>query len=151
MGGRIEEQAEKMARQILASQPDSGIELVDVEYVRERDWYLRVYLDKPGGVDLDDCQNFSREFESILDRSNLITDGYILEVSSPGLDRVLKKERDFVRERGKTVDVSLYAPLDGQKNITGVLEGMSIDGLKLEDLAPIPRDKIAQVRLHLEF
>ena len=91
---------------VLALLPES-LELVDVEYVQERDWYLRVFIDKEGGIDLDDCQALSEALEKELDGLGLIAGRYILEVSSPGLDRVLKKDRDFRRERGKKVDVSL--------------------------------------------
>ena len=129
----------------------SDFELIDVEYVKERDWYLRIFIDKPGGIGLDDCQNFSEEFGKILDKESIISGSYILEVSSPGLDRLLKKEHDFVRERGKKVDVTFYAPFDGNKQITGVLAGFDGNTLTLEDLDPIPMDKVASVRLHIDF
>ena len=76
---------------------------------------------------------------------------YVVEMSSPGLDRVLKKDRDFIREVGKKIDVTLYAPIDGKKNFTGVLEYRDKDFLKLADFEPLPRDKVAQVRLHIDF
>ena len=140
---------EKIAQQLIDQLP--GFELVDVEFVRERDWYLRVYIDKEGGIDLDDCQMFSEKLGAILDRESFITDKYVLEVSSPGLDRVLKKPRDFIRERGKTVDVTFYAPVDGKKSVTGVLEGADEQFLKLVDFEPLPRNKISQIRLHIDF
>ena len=93
------------------------MELVDVEYVRERDWYLRVYLDKPGGVDLDDCQIVSEKLSEVLDAEDPIKENYLLEVSSPGLDRVLKKDKDFVRYQGADVDVQLFKPVDGKNNL----------------------------------
>lgn len=151
MAGKIEEQAEAIAQKLLSAQPENKIELVDVEYVKEREWYLRVFIDKEGGVDLEDCQDFSRRLEDALDEANIIATGYTLEVSSPGLDRVLKKERDFERERGKVVDVSLYAPLNGQKVITGVLDGADEKNVHLVGFAPLSREKIAQIRLHLDF
>ena len=77
-----------------------------MEYVKERDWYLRVFVDKPGGMGIEDCQTLSERLAEKLDEADVVTERYILEVSSPGLDRVLKKERDFVREMGKMVDVS---------------------------------------------
>lgn len=129
----------------------TDFELVDVEYVSERDWYLRVFVDKKGGVDLDDCQMLSEKLGAILDHEPLIEGPYILEVSSPGIDRVLKKDRDFVREAGKMVDVTLYAPLNGQKKFTGVLVSRDKNSLVLENLEPIPREKVAQVRLHVDF
>ena len=140
---------EKIAQQLIDQLP--GFELVDVEFVRERDWYLRVYIDKEGGIDLDDCQMFSEKLGAILDRESFITDKYVLEVSSPGLDRALKKPRDFIRERGKTVDVTFYAPVDGKKSVTGVLEGADEQFLKLVDFEPLPRNKISQIRLHIDF
>ena len=131
--------------------PDSSIEIVDVEYVQERDWYLRVFIDKAGGIEIDDCQELSEQLEEVLDAKNIIADSYILEVSSPGLDRVLKTERDFTREQGKMVEVSLYAPMNGEKVLTGKLTGKDESGIRIDDAPAIPMDKIAQVRLHIEF
>jgi len=148
MANKIELRVEELMNDILQ---DSEFELVDVEYIMERDWYLRIFVDKPGGVDLDDCQMLSEKIGKILDKEQLIEDSYILEVSSPGIDRVLKKDRDFVREAGKAVDVSLYAPLDGKKNFVGTLESRDKDFLKLKEFQPIPREKVAQVRLHIDF
>jgi len=141
---------EKIAVDLLAG---TDLELVDVEYVKERDWYLRVYIDKPGGIEVDDCQELSERLEKILDEQDIIKESYILEVSSPGLDRVLKKERDFIREQGKVVDVTLYEPLDGNKILTGTLTGFD-EGRKciiLDEKQELPLDKAAQVRLHIEF
>jgi len=148
MANKIELRVEELMNDILQ---DSEFELVDVEYIMERDWYLRIFVDKPGGVDLDDCQMLSEKIGKILDKEQLIEDSYILEVSSPGIDRVLKKDRDFVREAGKAVDVSLYAPLDGKKNFVGTLESRDTNFLKLKECQPIPREKVAQVRLHIDF
>jgi ribosome maturation factor RimP len=148
VAGYVEKTVEKLAEELLA---DTGLELVDVEYVKEKDWYLRVYIDKPEGIDIEDCQALSEKLEKELDEKNVVPDSYILEVSSPGLDRVLKKEKDFVREAGKMVDVSLYEPLDGSKQITGKLIGCGDNALKLEELEPIDMKKIAQVRLHIDI
>ena len=145
---KVETQVESMVTEILR---DTAFELVDVEYVKERDWYLRVFVDKAGGVDLDDCQNISERLSAKLDAADIIGGAYILEVSSPGIDRVLKKDKDFVREAGKVVDVTLYAPLNGQKLIVGELEGRDDSFLRLKDVAPLPRDKVALVRLHIDF
>lgn len=130
---------------------DSEYELVDVEYVKEREWYLRVFVDKTGGIDLDDCQAISERLSARLDEADIIGGTYILEVSSPGIDRILKKDKDFVREAGKVVDVTLYAPLDGKKSFTGELEGRDETFLHIKDIAPLPREKVAQVRLHIDF
>ncbi len=148
MANKIEMQVEELMNELLQG---SEFELVDVEYVMERDWYLRIFVDKPGGVDLDDCQILSEKIGAVLDKEMLINDSYILEVSSPGIDRVLKKDRDFVREVGKSVDVTLYAPIDGKKNFTGILESRDKNFLKLKEFEPIPREKVAQVRLHIDF
>lgn len=145
---KVETQVEALLAEILQ---DTAFELVDVEYVKERDWYLRVFVDKAGGVDLDDCQNISERLSARLDATDIIGGAYILEVSSPGIDRVLKKDKDFVREAGKTVDVTLYAPLNGKKLIVGELEGRDENFLRLKDVAPLPREKIALVRLHIDF
>ena len=129
----------------------SGVELVDVEYVKEKDWYLRVFIDRPEGVGIEDCQSLSEKLEKLLDERDVIPEQYILEVSSPGLDRVLKKPRDFERERGKQVDVSLYEPMDGEKVIVGMLDGYDGEALTLDGREPIPKEKIAQVRLHIDI
>lgn len=149
MSAKIEERVEEMVRGLLTDSP--AVELVDVEYVKERDYYLRVYIDKAGGIDIDDCQRLSERLEEILDREDVIPDAYILEVSSPGLDRVLRKERDFVREHGRVVDVTLYAPFEGKKQWTGTLAGYDGETLTLDDGIRIPMKQVSQVRLHIDF
>ncbi len=105
----------------------NNFELVDVEYVKEgSDWYLRVYIDKEGGITVDDCELISRAFNEILDREDYIEDQYIFEVSSPGLMRPLKKEKDYARSVGKLIDIKLYKPIEKCKEFTGVLK--SYDG-----------------------
>ncbi len=148
MANKIEERVEELMNEIIK---DTEFELVDVEYILERDWYLRIFVDKPGGVDLDDCQMLSEKIGDVLDKESLIEESYILEVSSPGIDRVLKKDKDFIREAGKSVDVTLYAPINGKKNFTGTLEGRDEKFLTLKEFEPLPREKIAQVRLHIDF
>lgn len=136
-----------------------GMELVDVEYVRERNWFLRIYIDKDGGVDLNDCQEVSEKAGALLDEADVISDNYMLEVSSPGLDRVLKKDKDFRRYAGEEVDVKLFAPLaevGTDKEFVAVLEGLTEEGALRLTLASgetisIDRNKIAQVRLHFSF
>lgn len=130
------------------------LELVDVDYVRERDWYLRVYLDKPGGIDLDDCQMVSEKVSAALDEKDPIVENYLLEVSSPGLDRVLKKDKDFIRYNGREVDIQLFKPIDGSKQYTGTLQGFSDHSLEFlinGESMTFERSSIAQVRLHLDF
>lgn len=147
MAGRIEAEVEKIVEELLKN---TALELVAVDYVKERDWYLRVFIDKEGGVDLDDCQDLSRKLEELLDVQDLIKTSYILEVSSPGLDRELKKPRDFQREMGKDIDVSLFAPLDGKKVVTGPLSAYDGETINVGDMA-IPMDKVAKVNLHIDF
>ena len=149
MSAKIEERVEEIARGLLVDAPE--LELVDVEYVRERDWYLRIYIDKEGGIDIEDCQALSERLEEMLDREDFIPDAYILEVSSPGLDRVLRKPRDFEREQGKAVDVTLYAPFEGKKQWTGTLAGYDGEMLTLDNGIRIPLDQISQIRLHIDF
>lgn len=148
MAGHVETAIEKIVQELLVG---SDLELVDVEYVKERDWYLRIFVDKPQGMRIEDCQRLSEALGKELDQRDVVPENYILEVSSPGLDRVLHKERDFIREKGKTVDVTLYVPLDGEKLITGTLAACDESTLTLTERAPIPRDKIAQVRLHIDI
>ena len=148
---KIESVVEKLVSDIIA---DSKLELVDVEYVKEHDWYLRVFLDKESGIEIDDCQWVSEQLEAKLDENNLIKDHYYLEVSSPGLDRPLKKERDFVRHAGDKVEIKTYEAINGQKMLVGNLIGL-IDGEVRIDVAGqivnVPREKAAQIRLHIEF
>ncbi|MCI6100371.1 MAG: ribosome maturation factor RimP [Selenomonas sp.] len=147
---QVENDVMTIAEELLKDQ--SEIELVDVEYVKERDWYLRVFIDKAGGIEIDDCQALSERLEKVLDEKDIIRDSYILEVSSPGLDRQLKKPRDFVREQGKKVDVTLYAPVDGTKEFTGVLEGYDEDAKTVTmDGKAWPLEKISVIRLHIDF
>ncbi|MBQ1336624.1 MAG: ribosome maturation factor RimP [Selenomonadaceae bacterium] len=146
---QVEESVEEIVAGLLEGQ--DVIELVDVEYVKERDWYLRVFIDREGGIEIDDCQNLSERLEEELDKRDIIPDSYILEVSSPGLDRVLKKDRDFQREMGKTVDVSLYAPMDGKKLLVGTLTAYGDGKITLDESQEISMDKVSQVRLHIDF
>ena len=102
----IEKRAEALITPIVEG---FGFELVDVEYVKEgSDWYLRSYIDKSGGITIDDCEAVSRQFSDKLDEADFIDDAYIMEVSSPGLGRVLKKEKDFIRSKGEEVEVKTY-------------------------------------------
>ena len=147
MSKLIEDTVEKIVEELLEG---TNIELVAVEYVREKDWYLRVFIDKEGGIELDDCQELSGRLGDILDEKDVIKGAYMLEVSSPGLDRELKKEEDFRREQGKKVDVSLYAAVDGSKVLVGVLNGYDGDNMTIDEQV-IPMDNVAQVRLHIDF
>ena len=133
-----------------------GFELVDVEYVKEAGtWYLRGYIDKPGGITVNDCEDVSRAFSDILDEQDFIEDSYILEVSSPGLGRPLKKEKDFARSIGKDVEIRLYKAIDKQKEFTGTLTSYDADSvtLTMEDGSERTFEKsgIALIRLAFDF
>ncbi|MBO8137053.1 MAG: ribosome maturation factor RimP [Desulfotomaculum sp.] len=150
---KIAGQVEDFTKPIVESM---NLELVEVEFVKEgAQWYLRVYIDKPGGVDLDDCQAVSERLDKILDEKDPIPHSYILEVSSPGIERPLKKDEDFQRFSGRLVAVSTYTPINGTKKFTGQLQGLTEEGVKLElDTGMeiiIPRDKIASAKLAVEF
>ena len=100
-----------------------GVEIYDVEYVKEgNDWYLRAYIDKPEGVNINDCENVSRALSDALDAEDFIPDAYILEVSSPGLGRTLKKDKHLEKSLGAEVEVKTYKPIDGQKEFAGILK-----------------------------
>ena len=147
----VEELVSSIVEDIIAG---TDMELVDVEYVRERDWYLRVYLDKPGGIDLDDCQMVSVKLSEQLDAKDPIVENYMLEVSSPGLDRALKKDKDFVRYHGRDVDVQLFKPMNGSKQFTGQLDGFTDTTVRVivnGESIDFERTTIAQIRLHLDF
>lgn len=146
---QVEDAVEAIVVDLLAGQ--DTIEFVDVEYVKEHDWYLRVYIDKEGGIDIEDCQALSEKLEAELDKRDIVPDSYILEVSSPGIDRILRKPRDFTREQGKKVDVTLYAPRDGKKLIVGELTGSDGEAIELDGKDKIPLKDAAQVRLHIDF
>ncbi|MDD2978761.1 MAG: ribosome maturation factor RimP [Hespellia sp.] len=110
-----------------------GFELVDVEYVKEAGtWYLRAYIDKPGGIAVNDCELISRAFSEVLDAEDYIDDAYIFEVSSPGLGRPLKKEKDFIRNQGEEVEIRTYRAIDKQKEFVGILKEFDKDTVTLE-------------------
>lgn len=134
----------------------SGFELVDVEYVKEGGtWYLRAYIDKPGGITVDDCEKVSREFSDILDQKDYIEDSYIFEVSSPGLGRPLKKEKDFKRSLGEEVEIRTYRMIGRQKEFTGILKDFDKDTVTIEyeDGASqtFEKSEIALIRLAFDF
>ncbi|NLY43599.1 MAG: ribosome maturation factor RimP [Clostridiaceae bacterium] len=134
----------------------NGCELVDIEFKKEsNNWFLRIFIDKEEGVTIDDCEAVSKEISDELDRVDPIQHSYFLEVSSPGLDRPLKKEKDFIKNIGRRIEVKLYKAINGAKLLTGVLEGykdgdiiMTLDsGERLE----LEKKKIALVRLAIDF
>ena len=132
-----------------------SFELVDVEFIKEgTNWYLRIYIDKPGGITIDDCKIVSEEVSDILDKKDPIDQSYFLEVSSPGLDRPLKKDSDFEKFKGELVEVKVYKPIDGRKVFEGELIGL-IDNkiiIKIDDeKAEFEKDQVAVVRRVINF
>ncbi len=134
-----------------------GLELVDLEYKKEgKRWMLRVFIDGPEGISHDECVRVTRALEPVLEEEDPIPHGFVLEVSSPGLDRPLKRDRDFERARGKKVEIKTFAPLvNKQKTLRGTLLGLADKDLRLEledgSKITIPRDQVAKARLHFEF
>ena len=133
-----------------------GFELVDVEYVKEAGtWYLRAYIDKPGGITVDDCEAVSRKFSDVLDEKDYIEDTYIFEVSSPGLGRPLKKDKDFQRSLGEEVEIRTYRPIDRQKEFVGELKAYDKESVTIvyedDTEQTFQRQEIAVIRLALDF
>ena len=150
---QYEQQTEELLEPIVTGH---GFELVDVEYVKEAGtWYLRAYIDKPGGITVDDCEVVSRQFSDILDEKDYIEDAYIFEVSSPGLGRQLKKEKDFKRSMGEEVEIRTYRAIDRQKEFTGILKAYDNDTVTIayeDDTEQIfNKSDIALIRLALDF
>lgn len=148
-----ERKTEELLEPVVA---EAGFELVDVEYVKEAGtWYLRAYIDKPGGITVDDCERISRKFSDILDEKDYIEDSYIFEVSSPGLGRPLKKEKDFQRSLGEDVEIRTYRSIDGQKEFEGVLKAFDKDTVTIayeDDTEQVfQKQEIALIRLALDF
>ena len=131
-----------------------GLELVDLEYQRgSQGWVLRIYLDREGGVSLDDCAGISHEVGAVLEVKDLIPSAYILEVSSPGLTRPLKKPEDFNRFRNQMVKIKLYEPLDGRRNFKGTLLGLEGDRVRVEaeqQVYELPLQRIAKANLEID-
>ena len=145
---RVAEQVEK----IIA---ETDLQLVDVEYVKEgSDYYLRAYIDKPEGVNILDCENVSRALSEALDKADFIPDAYILEVSSPGLGRTLKKDKHLEKSLGEEVEIRLYKPVDKCREFTGVLKSYDADSITIdtaEKEMTFARKEIALIRLALDF
>ena len=150
---QYEQQTEELLEPIVTGH---GFELVDVEYVKEAGtWYLRAYIDKPGGITVDDCEVVSRQFSDILDEKDYIEYAYIFEVSSPGLGRPLKKEKDFKRSMGEEVEIRTYRAIDRQKEFTGILKAYDNDTVTIayeDDTEQVfNKSDIALIRLALDF
>ncbi len=150
---QYEERTEQLVTPIIEQ---NNFELVDVEYTKEAgSWYLRIYIDKEGGITIDDCELISRALSELLDKNDFIEDSYILEVSSPGLGRPLKKEKDFQRSLGEEVEIRLFRAIDKQKEYIGALASYDKDTvtIELEDMSSmtIERKNIALIRLAFDF
>ena len=132
-----------------------GFELYDVEYVKEgSDYYLRIFIDKEGGITINDCVDVTREMNEILDREDYIKEPFIFEVSSPGLDRPLKKDKDFDRNIGKQVELKTYKPFDNQKEFTGILKSHDENSVTITfedgDFTFLKKD-LSLIRLAIDF
>lgn len=152
MGRSITEKVRKIAKPII---DQLNYDLVDMEYKKEGpSWYLRFFIDKPGGVTIEDCQIVSEKVGKELDKHDPIPNSYYLEVSSPGIDRPLKTEKDFKRHEGEEVEIKTYERINGRKKFKATIEGfqngnvvLSVDGETVE----IPLEKIALAKLAVEF
>ncbi len=147
---------EKRTERLLAPIAErNGVEIYDVEYVKEGgDWYLRAYIDKPEGVTINDCENVSRALSDALDAEDYIEGTYILEVSSPGLGRTLKKDRHLEKSLGEEVEVKTYKPIDKQKEFSGILKAYDKETVTIEEEGQervFGRQEIAVIRLALDF
>lgn len=148
--------ANEIEQLVLPITDANNLELVDVEYVKEGgEFFLRIYIDKEGGVSLNECELVTRELNPILDEKDPIKDNYYLEVSSPGLDRPLKKDKDFEKYQGRDVEIKLYKPMDGSKLHEGELVGLTEDkNIKvIIDNKEVEFDKkdVALIRLAIKF
>ena len=152
---RREEYESKTEAFLLPVLAEHNFALWDVEYVKEAGtWYLRVYIDKEGGIAVDDCEVISRILSDWLDQTDFIEDSYILEVSSPGLGRPLKKERDFERSLGEEVEIRLYKAQNKQKEFTGILKAYDKETVTIETAEGelvFERPDIALIRLAFDF
>lgn len=135
------------------------VEIYDIEYVKEgSDWYLRCYIDKQEGVNINDCEMVSRALSDELDRADFIEDAYILEVSSPGLGRTLKKDKHLQKSLQKEVDIKTYKPINGSREFTGILQAFDENTITLGDVSSkeaetmiFNRKDIATIKLTLDF
>lgn len=133
-----------------------NFELVDVEYVKEGGtWYLRAYIDKEGGITVNDCEAVAREMNEILDREDFVEESYVFEVSSPGLGRPLKKEKDYVRSMGKEVEIRTYRAINREKEFYGILDAYDAATVTIEqengEKLTFEKSDIALIRLAFDF
>ena len=152
---RREDYETRTEKLLLPIAEKNGVSIYDVEYVKEgSDYYLRAYIDKPEGVNIQDCENVSRALSDELDRVDFIPDAYILEVSSPGLGRTLKKDKHLQACIGEEVEIKLYKPLDNCKEFSGILESFDAEAVVIRESdcsRSFQRTDIALIRLALDF
>ena len=145
---KVTEKVEALARPVVE---DEGCELWSVEYVREAgSWYLRVFIDKDGGVGIDDCERISRRLDPILDEADPIPDSYVFEVGSAGAERELKRPSDFEKFMGSEVEVKLYQSYEGKKSLVGKLEAYENGDITVSSVE-LKKSQIAQVKLHISI
>ncbi len=148
----IETRTEALLEPIVSA---AGVKIYDVEYVKEgADWYLRAYIDKEDGVTIDDCEVVSRALSDKLDEEDFIEEAYILEVSSPGLGRTLKKDKHLAASIGEEVEIKTYKPIDKQKEFSGILKGFDAESITIEQEEKeqkFARADVALIRLALDF
>jgi ribosome maturation factor RimP len=150
---RIVKEVSRIAESLL---PEFGMEMVDVEFRFERGrWTLRIYIDKEGGVTVDDCASVSRDLGDMVEAENIINHAYVLEVSSPGLDKPLRKEQDFIRSIGKLIVIEMARPVNNRRNFTGRLAQVEDGTVRImvddADLFELPLDGIKRARIKYEF
>jgi ribosome maturation factor RimP len=150
---KVEDIVAQLAKKIVDKH---SFELVDVEYVKEGGtWYLRVYIDKPHGITIDDCQVVSQELDKVLDQEDPIKQSYTLEVSSPGIDRPLKSDKDFERYKGRPVEIKLFQSIDGIKVFEGELQGLLNNSIIIKNdesqILEFEKDNVALVRRIIKF
>lgn len=156
MSSNVTQTAEELVLPILEAKK---LELVDIEYVKEgKNWFLRVYIDKPGGVDIIECGEVSEQLSDRLDEVDPIKDPYFLEVSSPGVERPLKTKEDFEKNIDQNINVKLYEQIDGEKEYEGILKSFNNDIVIIEykfktrkKQVEIPYEKIAKARIAVVF
>ena len=153
MASNIETKVEQLLEKIIV---DLGYDLYDVRYEKEaKDYYLRIIIDKPAGIDINDCETVNNAINDILDEADYIKDQYFLEVSSPGLERILRKEKHFLSQIGKEVSVKLFKPIEKQKEFSGILESYNDTEVTIrldeDTVMNFNRKDIALIRLAFDF
>lgn len=147
---------DRVEKMVTAITDEKGYEMVDVEYVKEAgQFYLRVVVDKEGGISLNECEEVSRELSPKLDENDFIKENYYLEVSSPGIDRALKRDKEFVKYKGRDVEIKLYKAIDGVKQFEGELVGLDEENnivviINNEEIK-FNRKDVAIIRLAIKF